>query len=75
MNTNFRKQSFDGTKLEKRAFCSDVLNSEECQTKGFSLLKCLLFSKPFLGRQNTTVFPLPKSPPPLPRILPKDHVQ
>ena len=27
--------------------CSDVLNSEECQRKSFSLLKCLLFSKPF----------------------------
>ena len=27
--------------------CSDVLNSEECQTKSFSFSKCLLFSKPF----------------------------
>ena len=29
--------------------CSDALNSEECQTKIFSILKCLLFSKQFLN--------------------------
>ena len=33
-------QSFD--------LCSDVLNSEECQTKSFSFSKCFLFSKPFM---------------------------
>ena len=44
---------FRGTKLGTKLYrvfdlCSDVLNSEECQTKSFSFSKCLLFSKPFI---------------------------
>ena len=40
------KQSFGCTKLFFD-LCSDILTSVEYQTKSFSLLKCLLFSKPF----------------------------